>query len=170
MSLKANKPKGLQLADLDSLQHETLLAENYPHNLLAGMRQSVSNPPMVNDYLPNKKAAKAAGKKKKVSQKQQLPPMEYASRDTAESKLEELQKLAAGSAALQHAFQSQTNTNIARSCSNANKIVSKPSTPSMTGTEAEFLVRQIQSVDVAQLSLLSNADEFDSVSRGLLLC
>lgn len=157
MSLKS-KPRGLQLAELDSLHHDSLLPESYP-----SVRHSVSNPPMVSDYLPQKKGKGAAnGIKKKP--KRHLPPMEY-NRPVGgdEKRMEEFQKLAAGSAALQHALASRGSGSPDR------MSTAKPSTSTMSGTEADFLVRQINSADLSQLSLLTNPEEFESAALGMAM-
>eukprot|EP01039_Chlorochromonas_danica_P004813 gene4813-5277_t len=183
MSLK-HKTRGLQIEDLDGLHYEE---GQMMENRSGQLRHSVSNPPpFLQDYLPPARgrpgAVQALGRKKKKGKqapsssimglsKQLLPPMDHTSREQAERKMEELERIAAGSAALQHALLLSRGTASANA-SGAGGMVgadfpSKPSTSTMTGTEADFLVRQIHSSDLSQLSLLSNPSEFESAAVGM---
>lgn len=181
MSLK-HKTRGLQIEDLDGLHYEGQASENRPGQL----RHSVSNPPpFLQDYLPPARgrpgAVQALGRKKKKGKqvpsssvmglsKQLLPPMDHTSREQAERKMEELERIAAGSAALQHALLLSRGTPSANGSGTGAMgadFPSKPSSSIMTGTEADFLVRQIHSSDLSQLSLLSNPTEFESVAAGM---
>ncbi len=121
---------------------------------------------------------------------QQLPPMDFYA---AEKKMEELSKLAAGNRALQHAAmfgggeagelenrpgggggkrrgQGTGGQGLANSSIGAISVDEDNASlaSAMSGTEAEFLMRQINSAaDLSQLSLLTNPDEFDAVSMGM---
>lgn len=136
MSVK--HPKGFSLDELDELQEESWVLENRNR-----VRSSISNPPpqQSGNYLYNlsaKKSSKSAAassskRKKLISKQQQLPPMDFDS----ERKIEELERLARSNRPSQP-YQPLTeppfdNTGLNDSMS------------TMTGTEAEFLVRQMQS-------------------------
>lgn len=122
------------------------------------VRYSVSNPPPA-DFMPTKK--NRGRKKRPGGPVHQLPPMDL----NAEKKLEELQQLASGSAALQHALVTRARPLSSRElCSPSHSTVRSAT---MTGTEAEFLARQIHTSDLSQLSLLSNSEEFQSAAGGI---
>ena len=117
---------------------------------------------------------------------QQLPALD--SLELAERRLEELQKLASTTASIKSYVQQQNGQTTPLQAAGKLHPVAPPAGlhhsqsatamrrpvggggglgGSMSGTEADFLVRQINTADVSQLSLFSNADEFESIAAGL---
>eukprot|EP01031_Cornospumella_fuschlensis_P036757 gene36757-44589_t len=132
MASSRNPPGGFSVNELDSIVEQ----ENYPNAGIHPLRHSVSNPPPV---LPSSHTSMGRFvSKKRKGTKQTLPPV--VARENVEKRIEELERLAAASSAQQKSAQA---------------VVSYTSAPSnMSGSEVEFLARQIGSAEsLSQFSL-----------------
>eukprot|EP01031_Cornospumella_fuschlensis_P040649 gene40649-49560_t len=132
MASSRNPSGGFSINELDSIVEQ----ENYPNAGIHPLRHSVSNPPPV---LPSSHTSKGRFvSKKRKGTKQTLPPV--VARENVEKRIEELERLAAASSAQQKSTQA---------------VVSYTAAPSnMSGSEAEFLARQIGSAEsLSQFSL-----------------
>lgn len=166
---------------------------SHSHTLSHAALNAVQPPPQAQAQR-RKKKAKAGSAQAKA---QQLPPLDW---QLAERRIDELHKVAAGARALHTLTLAQTPTHAhtragmgislsprpalvgpegagfsprERARDTATERETHTETASLTGTEAEFLVRQIQSAGAddslsqLSLSLLSNHDELRALSQGV---
>jgi len=160
---------GVTMADLDSIQDD-----GWVHNTSGTLfpshevRYSVSNPPQFPSSGTKKKTNGKGKRGQKLPNKiNQLPPMDSLSRDLAEKKIEELQRVASTSRTILDSVQGPMSLRSSASMPlayPANSVVSS----TISGSEADFLARQIQSTsDLSQLTVLNNPEEFQSIAKGM---
>lgn len=151
---------GFDVNDLDNIQDDSWVNSSSGNNFSNQPRYSVSNPPQFPASAAKRKGNGKTKRGQKLPNKiQQLPPMDNHSRELAEKKIEELHKLANTSKQILDTVQTggvSLKSTMPLSYPNGGSTIS--------GSEADFLARQIQSSD---LSLLQNAEDFQTIAKGM---